>query len=158
MKNTISFFSQRNVLLSFLLTGLFFLLGMTNTSAQDSYKGTDNPHTAIAQYFTVTAYPLGHFQPNEVIQKLTGIITPLKQVIGQGNATQAQKLKYTYVTQVLSDVQYHIAVEISLLKRLDELKKGKTIDKPADTAQTVLSQISTSDLHNLYNEIVNQLQ
>ena len=121
MKNTFSLFSQRNVLVSFLLTGLFFLVGLNSTNAQQSAGGGANPYTGIAQAFGVTAYPLGTFDQATTVTTLTDILIPLKPLIGHG-ASQAQELKYAYLSTVLADVgAYSIAVEISLLKKQKKL-------------------------------------
>lgn len=155
MKNTFSFFSQRNVVLAFMLTGFFFLLGMNNASAQlATAKGNlNNPYTSIAQSFGVTAYPLGQFDQAEVIEALDGIMTPIKPLLGHG-ASQAQELKYEYVSAVLNDVNHDVAVEISLLTRLQELKDSKHIAGPMN--QTKVNP--TQQLAALYNEVVNELQ
>ena len=74
MKNTFSLFSQRNVLVSFLLTGLFFLVGLNSTNAQQSAGGGANPYTGIAQAFGVTAYPLGTFDQATTCLLYTSLI------------------------------------------------------------------------------------
>ena len=108
MKNTFSLFSQRNVLVSFLLTGLFFLVGLNSTNAQQSAGGGANPYTGIAQAFGVTAYPLGTFDQATTVTTLTDILIPLKPLIGHG-ATQAQELKYAYLSTVLALSLIHIS-------------------------------------------------
>jgi hypothetical protein len=154
MKNTFSFFSQRNVLMSFLLTGLFFLVGANSANAQQLARGTANPYTGIAQSFGVTAYELGHFDQAEVITALQNVLTPIKPLIGHG-ASEAQELEYAYVSAVLADVEgSSIAVEISLLKRLDEMKNNKHLNGPMNK----LNNNGTVQLANLYNETVNELQ
>jgi len=64
-------------------------------------------------------------------------------------------LKYAYLSTVLADVgAYSIAVEISLLKRLEELKDSKHLGG-------TMNQIKinpTAQLAALYNETVNALQ
>jgi hypothetical protein len=154
MKNTFSLFSQRNVLVSFLLTGLFFLVGMNSTNAQQTASGGVNPHTGIAQAFGVTAYPLGTFDPTSTVETITGILIPLKPLIGHG-ASHAQELQYAYLSAVLTDVgAYSIAVEISLLKRLEELKDSKHLTGALN--QTKFDP--TTQLANLYNQTVNAIQ
>ncbi len=154
MKNTFSLFSQRNVLVSFLLTGLFFLVGLNSTNAQQAASGGVNPHTGIAQAFGVTAYPLGTFDQAATVETITGILIPLKPLIGHG-ATQAQELQYAYLSAVLTDVgTYSIAVEISLLKRLEELKDSKHLTGALN--QTKFNP--TTQLANLYNQTVNAIQ
>ena len=154
MKSTFSFFSQRNVGLALMLTGFFFLLSVNSSSAQvASAGGTNNPHTSIAQSFGVTAYPLGHFDQAEVIPALEGIITPLKPLIGHG-ASQLQELTYAYVSKVFVDVQQDVAVEISLLKRLEEMKSSKFLSGTMN--QTKINP--TSQLAGLYNSVVAELQ
>ena len=134
--------------MSFLLTGLFFLVGLNSTNAQQSAGGGANPYTGIAQAFGVTAYPLGTFD------QATDILIPLKPLIGHG-ASQAQELKYAYLSTVLADVgAYSIAVEISLLKRLEELKDSKHLGGTMN--QTKINP--TAQLAALYNETVNALQ
>lgn len=140
--------------MSFLLTGLFFLVGLNSTNAQQLARGTANPYTGIAQSFGVTAYPLGNFQQPEVVTALQNVLIPIKPLIGHG-ASQAQELKYAYVSLVLTDVeQSSIAVEISLLKRLEEMKNSKHISG----AMNQTKSNPTNQLANLYNEIVNELQ
>jgi hypothetical protein len=154
MKNTFSFFSQRNVLMSFMLTGFFFLMGMNSSNAQlANAGGTNNPYTSIAQSFGVAAYPLGHFDQAEVIPALEGIITPLKPLIGHG-ASQLQELTYAYVSKVFVDVQQDVAVEISLLTRLEEMKDSKFLAVPMN--QTKFNP--TAQLAALYNSVVAELQ
>jgi hypothetical protein len=154
MKNTFSFFSQRNVLLSFMLTGFFLLMGMNSSNAQQSSAaGTNNPNASIAQSFGVTAYPLGHFNQDEVIPALEGIITPLKPLIGHG-ASQLQELTYAYVSKVFGDVQQDIAVEISLLKRLEEVKNSKFLSGTMNQTKNN----PTAQLAALYNSVVAELQ
>lgn len=154
MEQTFSFFSKRNVLVSFLLTGLFFLVGLNSTNAQQSAGGGANPYTGIAQAFGVTAYPLGTFDQATTVTTLTDILIPLKPLIGHG-ASQAQELKYAYLSTVLADVgAYSIAVEISLLKRLEELKDSKHLGGTMN--QTKINP--TAQLAALYNETVNALQ
>ena len=154
MEQTFSFFSKWNVLMSFLLTGLFFLVGLNSTNAQQSAGGGANPYTGIAQAFGVTAYPLGTFDQATTVTTLTDILIPLKPLIGHG-ASQAQELKYAYLSTVLADVgAYSIAVEISLLKRLEELKDSKHLGGAMN--QTKINP--TAQLAALYNETVNALQ
>lgn len=140
--------------MSFLLTGLFFLVGVNNTSAQQVASGGVNPHTGIAQAFGVTAYPLGTFDQAATVETIKGILIPLKPLIGHG-ATQAQELQYAYLSAVLTDVgAYSIAVEISLLKRLEELKDSKHLSGALN--QTKFDP--TTQLANLYNQTVNAIQ
>ncbi len=155
MKNTFSFFVQRNVLLSFMLTGFMFLLGTNDSQAQNLARGTQNPHLDIAQSFGVLGYALGHFDRDEAIAALTAIGTELKPIIQQHGGTQYQKMKYAYVSNVLTDVQtYSIAVEISILKRLDELKKsGKFV---GGGAGNTLTGSTSPQYAGLYNEVVSQ--
>jgi hypothetical protein len=154
MEQTFSFFSKRNVIMSFLLTGLFFLAGLNSTSAQQAASGGVNPHTNIALSYGVTAQPLGTFDPASTIETLHGIVFPLRPLIGHG-ATQAQELQFAYLNAVLTDVEYSsIAVEISLLKRLDELKESKHL--AGSINQTKFN--ATTQLANLYNQTVNALQ
>ena len=140
--------------MSFLLTGLFFLVGLNSTNAQQSAGGGANPYTGIAQAFGVAAYPLGTFDQATTVTTLTDILIPLKPLIGHG-ASQAQELKYAYLSTVLADVgAYSIAVEISLLKRLEELKDSKHLGGAMN--QTKINP--TAQLAALYNETVNALQ
>ena len=153
MTNTFSFISQRNVLVTFLLAGFFFLVGLNSTNAQQTARGISNPYPEIAQSFGVTAYDLGHFAPSSTITALEGIMAPLKQSIGNG-ASDQEELKFAYVSKVLSDVKgASIAVEISLLKRLDELKGNKHM---SGSNQTYMNQLP--QLTSLYNEVVSSLQ
>lgn len=154
MKNTFSFFYQRNVLLSFILSGFFFLMGVNSSNAQmASAAGTTNPKTSIAQSFGVAAYQLGHFNQDEVIPALEGIITPLKPLIGHG-ASQLQELTYAYVSKVYADVQQDVAVEISLLTRLEELKNSKFLSGTMNQTKNN----STTQLAALYNSVIAELQ
>ena len=122
--------------------------------AQQSAGGGANPYTGIAQAFGVTAYPLGTFDQATTVTTLTDILIPLKPLIGHG-ASQAQELKYAYLSTVLADVgAYSIAVEISLLKRLEELKDSKHLGGTMN--QTEINP--TAQLAALYNETVNALQ
>ncbi|MDZ4748689.1 MAG: hypothetical protein SH808_09395 [Saprospiraceae bacterium] len=154
MEQTFSFFSKRNVLMSFLLTGIFFLVGLNSANAQQTASGGVNPHTGIAQAFGVTAYPLGTFDQASTVETIKGILIPLKPLIGHG-ATDAQELQYAYLSAVLTDVgTYSIAVEISLLKRLEELKDSKHLSGALN--QTKFNP--TTQLANLYNQTVNAIQ
>ena len=140
--------------MTFMLAGFFFLLGVNNSNAQIATAGgTNNPHTSIAQSFGVAAYPLGHFDQAEVVPALEGILTPLKPLIGHG-ASQLQELTYAYVSKVFVDVQQDVAVEISLLKRLEEMKNSKFLAGPMN--QTKNSP--TSQLAALYNSVIAELQ
>lgn len=140
--------------MSFLLTGLFFLVGLNNTEAQQSARGTANPYTAIAQSFGVAAYPLGTFEQTAVKTALENILTTIRPLLENG-ASQTQRLTYEYVSRVLSDVNYNIAVEISLLKRLEEMKRSKNLIIPNNQ---VGSYQHGSQLVTLYNNTVNELQ
>ncbi len=154
MKNTFSLFSQRSVLVSFLFTGLFFLVSLNNTNAQQIASGGVNPHIGIAQAFGVTAYPLGTFDQASTVETIKDILIPLKPLIGHG-ASQAQELQYAYLSAVLTDVgTYSIAVEISLLKRLQELKSSKHLSGPLNQANFN----PTTLLANLYNQTVIAIQ
>lgn len=154
MTNTFSFISQRNVLVTFLLAGFFFLVGLNNTNAQQAARGTANPYPEIAQSFDVTAYSLGHFDPTSTVIALEAIMTPIKPTIGYG-ASHADELKYAYLSAIVSDVKgASIAVEISLLKRLEELKNNKHLGGTLNTTQGN----STSQLRNLYNNTVSSIQ
>jgi len=154
MKNTFSFISQRNVLVSFLLIGLFFLVGLNNTNAQSTAAGLNNPYTSIAQAFGVTAYQLGTFEETHTKDALLAMLTPIKPLIGH-NATPAQELLYQYGTLVLTDVgTYSIAPEISLLKRLQEMKNSKHLSGAMN--QTKIDP--TAQLANLYNQVVTAIQ
>ena len=140
--------------MSFLLTGLFFLVGLNNTSAQQTASGGVNPHTGIAQAFGVTAYPLGTFDPAATVETIKGIIIPLRPLIGH-SATQAQELQFAYLSAILTDVgNSSIAVEISLLTRLEELKDSKHLTGAMN--QTKFNP--TTQLANLYNQTVNAIQ
>ena len=140
--------------MSFMLTGFFFLMGMNSSNAQLALaRGTNNPHTSIAQSFGVAAYQLGHFDQAEVIPALEGILTPIKPLIGHG-ASQLQELTYAYVSKVLVDVQQDIAVEISLLTRLEELKNSKFLAGPMNQTKTN----PTAQLAALYNGVISELQ
>lgn len=154
MEQTFSFFSKRYVLMSFLLTGLFFLVGLNNTSAQQTASGGVNPHVGIAQAFGVTAYPLGTFDPAATVETIKEILIPLKPLIGHG-ATPAQELQFAYLSAILTDVAgSSIAVEISLLTRLEELKGSKHLSGAMN--QTKFNP--TTQLANLYNQTVNAIQ
>ncbi len=153
MKRTFSFFSKRNAFLCFLLTGLFFLLG-NNVEAQERASDITNPHVAIANDFGVTAYPFGTFNREDAIVVLEGILATIKPLIGHG-ASAAQERKYKYVTAVLTDVQnYSIAVEISLLTRLKEIRASAKIGG----SNTSVGNLPDTQFANLYNEVVNELQ
>jgi len=137
-----------------MLPGLFFLVGLNSTNAQQTAGGGANPYTGIAQAFGVTAYPLGTFDQATTVTILKDILIPLKPLIGHG-ASQAQELKYAYLSVVLTDVETSsIAVEISLLKRLEEMKNSKHLGGAMN--QTKINP--TAQLANLYNETVNALQ
>ena len=154
MTNTFSFISQRNVLVTFLLAGFFFLVGLNNTNAQEAARGTENPHQDIAQSFDVTAYELGHFDQNSSVAALTAIMEPLKVAIADGG-THADQLKYAYLSAIVSDVQGSgIAVEISLLTRLEELRTNKHLGGTSNQVHQNLN----AQLTNLYNTTVSSLQ
>ena len=136
-----------------MLTGLFFLLG-NNIQAQERARDNANPRQAIADDFGVTAYPLGHFNREEAIEVLEGILATIKPLIGHG-ATSAQVRKYNYVNAVLTDVQgYSIAIEISLLTRLKETRAGAKVGG----SNTTVGNLPDTQFANLYNEVVNELQ
>jgi hypothetical protein len=154
MTNTFSFISQRNVLVTFLLAGFFFLVGLNNTNAQQAARGTANPYPEIAESFDVTAYDLGHFDPASSVEALTAIMIPLKATLEQGG-THADELKYAYLSGIVSDVEgSSIAVEISLLTRLEGLKTNKHL---GGTSNQVKGGQYTQ-LTNLYNSTVSSLQ
>jgi hypothetical protein len=155
MKRTFSFFTKRNALWCFVLTGMFFLVGISNSSAQDNAGGLDNPEIATAQQFNVTAYPIGTFDREEVIEVLEGIAADLKANNGHNPSITVQ-MKYKYISDVLQDVRaYSIAAEISLLKKLAKLKDSKILSgsNSSTTGGTPPAQFA-----NLYNEVVNELQ
>ena len=104
MTNTFSFISQRNVLVTFLLAGFFFLVGISNTTAQQVARGAENPYPEIAETFDVTAYDLGHFDPASSVAALEAIMGPLKETLEQGGS-DADELKYAYISSIVSDVQ-----------------------------------------------------
>ena len=154
MTNTFSFISQRNVLVTFLLAGFFFLVGISNTTAQQVARGADNPYPEIAETFDVTAYDLGHFDPASSAIALEAIMAPLKDELGQG-ATDYEELLYAYVSAVYSDVEgADIAVEIPLLKRLEEMTGNK--HSGGSSNETTMNQIP--QLTDLYNDVVSALQ
>lgn len=156
MTNTFSFISQRNVLVTFLLAGFFFLVGLNNTNAQQAARGTANPYPEIAESFDVTAYDLGHFDPNSSVDALTAIMVTLKPTLGPG-ASDADQLKYAYLSAIVSDVQgSSIAVEISLLTRLEELKSNK--QHIGGTSNLLQGGQQYTQLTNLYNTTVSSLQ
>ena len=155
MKRTFSFFTKRNALWCFVLTGMFFLVGISNSSAQDNAGGFDNPETAIAQQFNVTAYQIGTFDREEAIEVLKGIATEMKANLGH-NPSLSDRMKYKYISDVLQDVEaYSIAVEISLLKKLANLKNSKIL---ASGNSSTTGGTPPAQFANLYNEVVNELQ
>lgn len=155
MKRTFSFFTKRNALWCFVLTGMFFLVGISNSSAQDNAGGFDNPETAIAQQFNVTAYQIGTFDREEAIEVLTSIATDLKANYGH-NPSLSVRMKYQYISDVLQDVEaYNIAVEISLLKKLAKLKESKIM---AMGNSSTSGGAPPAQFANIYNEVVNELQ
>jgi len=122
--------------------------------AQERARDNTNPQTAIANDFGVTAYPLTTFNREEAIEVLEGIVTTIKPLIGHG-ATSAQVRKYNYVNAILTDIQgYSIAVEISLLTRLKDVRTGAKIGG----SSTSVSNLPDTQFANLYNEVVNELQ
>lgn len=140
--------------MSFLLTGLFFLMGTSNSNAQELARGTANPYISIAQSFNVPAYALGHFDQAEVKAELLETLLALKPLIGHG-ASQAQELQFAYLNKVYGDVaDLSIAVEISLLKRLEEMKDSKFLAGVQNQTKTT----STQQLAGLYNQTITQLQ
>jgi hypothetical protein len=153
MTNTFSFISQRNVLVTFFLAGFFFLAGLNTTNAQQLARGTDNPNPEIAEAFDVTAYDLGHFDPASSATALEDIMVPLKDNLGNG-ATDYEELLYAYVSAVYLDLQTDIAVEISLLKRLDSMKGNKHMG--GSMGETQMDHMD--ELTDLYNDVVNSLQ
>lgn len=131
-----------------LLAGVFFLLSINNATAQQSAQGTLNPYTHIATKLDVTAYPLGTFERDHAMDVLQQILTGLKPLLGNGGGSLTQKLKYNFCNKVLADINnQYIATEISLLTSLSGLM-----------SENNSTQIQQSQLRNLYNEIVNQLQ
>jgi len=155
MTNTFSFISQRNVLVTFLLAGFFFLVGLNNTNAQQVARGAANPYPEIAESFDVTAYDLGHFDPSSSVAALTAIMVTLKPALGPG-ASDADQLKYAYISAIVADVEgLAIAVEISLLTRLEELKSNKHI---GGTSNQLQGGQQYTQLTNLYNSTVSSLQ
>jgi hypothetical protein len=139
---------------TFLLAGFFFLVGLNNTNAQQAARGTANPYPEIAESFDVTAYDLGHFDPNSSVDALTAIMVTLKPTLGPG-ASDADQLKYAYLSAIVSDVQgSSIAVEISLLTRLEGLKSNKHLGGTMNKVHVD----QYSQLTNLYNTIVSALQ
>ena len=154
MTNTFSFISQRNVLVTFLLAGFFFLVGLNNTNAQQVARGAANPYPEIAESFDVTAYDLSHFDRDHAIEVLSGIYDPLRHLHGLG--THQEELQAEYIGNVLSDVkEAFIAVEISLLTRLEELKSNKHI---GGTSNQLQGGQQYAQLTNLYNSTVSSLQ
>jgi hypothetical protein len=154
MTNTFSFISQRNVLVTFLLAGFFFLVGLNNTNAQQVARGAANPYPEIAESFDVTAYDLSHFDRDHAIEVLSGIYDPLRHLHGLG--THQEELQAEYIGNVLSDVkEAFIAVEISLLTRLEELKSNKHL---GGTSNQLQGGQQYTQLTNLYNSTVSSLQ
>lgn len=155
MKRTFSYFLKRNALWGFILTGFLFLLSANTTNAQSNAGGVDNPEVAIAQRFNVTAYNLGTFSHDEALAVLEGLASEIKPLL-EHNPSEALRLKYRYLSEVISDVQvYSIATEISLLKRLDSLSRNMKLS--GQNSSTTKNNTPQTQYASLYNEIVNEL-
>jgi len=145
MKKTISL---GKALCFVLLTGVFFLLSVNNSSAQENAQGSVNPYTHIATKLDVSAYPLGTFDRHHCMEVLDQILTGLKPLMGNGGGTLNQKLKYDYCSKMLLDINsQYVAPEITMLTSLSGL-----------TEKTNTAGIEQSQLRTLYNEIAAQMQ
>ena len=154
MKRTFSYF-KKNALWGFILTGFLFLLSTSTTNAQSNAGGVDNPEVAVAQQFNVTAYNLGTFSHDEALAVLEGLASDLKPLL-EHNPSEALRLKYRYLSEVISDVQiYSIATEISLLKRLDSLSRNMKLS--GQNSSLLKNNTPQTQFASLYNEIVNEL-
>ena len=101
----------------------FLLLGANQATAQSSMqpRSSANPQSRVAQKFGVTAYNLGSWTSNNVIQAL---IANTPNIKGQTNAPLASRVKYEYYQLVLNDVKnYNIAPEIAMLTNLAKVKE-----------------------------------
>ena len=157
MKRTFSFFLKKNALWGLLLA-VFMLAGVNSSNAQSNAGGNDNPEITIAQKFNVTAYDLGTFDKEETIAALSELAADLQSQVNH-SSPMTLRLKFKYVTQVLSDVEtYSIAPEISLLKRLSALETSTRKAFPSNNGTISSSNTTPVQYSNLYNEIVNELQ
>jgi hypothetical protein len=139
---------KHSLVLSAMLTCVLFFSQSPNVYSQQSANGTVNPCAHIATKLNVTAYPLGTFQRAHTMDVMHNILTGLQQVIGSGNATTTQKLKFQFCKSILSDVSNeYIATEITLLTSLSALNSQHS---------TVGNQQSI--LATMYNNVVAQLQ
>ena len=154
MKRTFSYL-KKNALWGFILTGFLFLLSANTANAQSNAGGVDNPEVAIAQRFNITAYNLGTFSHDEALAVLKGLASDIKPLL-EHNPSEALRLKYRYLSEVISDVQvYSIATEISLLKKLDSL--SRIIQLSGQNSSTTNNNAPLTQFASLYNEIVNEL-
>ncbi|HJW29057.1 MAG TPA: hypothetical protein VJ508_07375, partial [Saprospiraceae bacterium] len=129
----------------------FLLLGNGALNAQATAAGGNNPHVDIAQHFGVVAYPLGNFDRDVVIAALESIASDIKPIL-DSHATSYQKLEYAYVSNLLLDVQGgYVAVEVSLLKRLEELKNNT---KLLGGQNNLPNGTFSPQYANLYNDVV----
>lgn len=123
----------------------FLLLGANQATAQSmQLRSFANPQSRVAQKFGVTAYNLGTWTSNNVIQALVANTPNVKD---QPNAPLASRVKYAYYRLVLSDVKnYNIAPEIAMLTNLAKVK---------EQFKTSAAVENVSFLSGIYNSTVN---
>lgn len=123
----------------------------TTAQAQESAKGGATPSatpspvevSGLAGKMGLTVYNLGSFKKvAQGVANLTAEATAMKPTLQ--NATPLTKFKYAYYTQILSDLGYDIAPEISVITSLNVAQANGKADN--------------GEMASLYEYVVNQFK
>ena len=114
--------SWRKLVAPVAFLAFFILIGVSQASAQSfQAQSSSNPEIRLAQKFGVTAYNMGTWTPNNVVQILVANSPDVKENPG---ASLTDRVTYAYYQMVITDVKnYDVAPEIALLSNLEKVQE-----------------------------------